>query len=94
MNSLVTKYGARGLTIVAINLDKQRELADEFLWRQPPHFVVAFDPAGTSAEAFHVDAMPTTFLISRDGHVLSRHAGYDPRKAASFESQIEEALGP
>lgn len=94
MNSLVTKFSGRGLAIVAINLDKQRDLANDFLSRQPASFLVAFDPAGSSAEAFHVEAMPTTFLISRDGHVLTHHAGYDSKKAASFEHEIEEALQP
>jgi peroxiredoxin len=77
---------------VAVDLDKEQPLADEFLDRFPAPFTVAFDPEGKSAEVFKVAAMPTTFLISRDGHILAKHAGYDSKQAASFENQIEEAL--
>jgi peroxiredoxin len=92
MSALHSKYASRGLAIVAVNLDKEQPLADEFLDRFPAPFTVAFDPIGTSAEAFKVAAMPTTFLISKDGHILAKHVGYDSKQAAALESQIEEAL--
>ena len=92
MSALHAKYAARGLQIVAINLDKQRSLADEFLVSYPAAFTVAFDPAGKSAEAFKVAAMPTSILISADGRILGRHIGFEPKQAAEFEKTIEEAL--
>jgi cytochrome c biogenesis protein CcmG, thiol:disulfide interchange protein DsbE len=92
MSSLHTKYASHGLAIVAVNLDKDRDLADQFLVTYPAPFTVAFDFEGKTAEAYDVRAMPTTFLISPDGHILAKHAGYDPKTAASFETQIEEAL--
>jgi cytochrome c biogenesis protein CcmG, thiol:disulfide interchange protein DsbE len=92
MSSVNAKYASRGLAIVAVNLDKEQELAEEFLVTYPAPFTVAFDPEGKTAEAYHVAAMPTTFLISSDGRILSRHQGFDPKKTASFEAEIEGAL--
>lgn len=89
---LQQKYGERGLTIVAINLDKQRAPADVFLARYPAPFVIAFDPAGKTAAAYKVGGMPTTVLLGRDGTFISRHVGFDPERAEKFEAQIEEAL--
>jgi len=92
MNDLQRKYGDKGLAIVAVNLDKDREFASSFLAEVPASFTVAFDPAGKTAESYKVKAMPTTFLISPDGKLLVTHTGFDAKHASEFEAQIAEAL--
>ena len=92
MNDLQKRYGGKGLAIVAVNLDKDREFADEFLAEVPASFTVAFDPSGKTAERYKVKAMPTTFLISPDGKLLATHTGFDAKHAPEFEAQIAEAL--
>ena len=92
MNDLQRKYGGKGLVIVAVNLDKDRESASAFLAEVPASFTVAFDPTGRTAEQYKVKAMPTTFLISPDGKLLATHTGFDARHAPEFEAQIAEAL--
>jgi thiol-disulfide isomerase/thioredoxin len=94
LRSLHERYAPRGLTIVAINLDKDRDAAEAFLEKYPAPFLVGFDPAGKTAEAFRVSAMPSTFLISRAGSLLHSHTGFDPRKAGALEAMIEEACRP
>jgi peroxiredoxin len=92
MSSLHERRAADGLAVVAVNLDKSRELADAFLAKHPAPFTVAFDPAGKVAESFKVAGMPSTYLIGRDGTILESHVGFDPKKAAAFEARIAEAL--
>ena len=92
MNDLQKRYGDKGLAIVAVNLDKDRELASHFLAEVPAAFTVAFDPAGKTAESYKVKAMPTTFLVSPDGKLLLTHTGFDAKHASEFEAQIAEAL--
>ena len=92
MAGLAERQRSKGLEIVAINLDKDRALADAFLQEHPASFKVAFDPAGKTAESYEVAAMPTSFLIGKDGRILLRHAGFDLRRTAELEKQIEEAL--
>ena len=91
MADLQKRLGARGLAVVAINLDKSREAADAFLARYPAPFAIAFDPGGATAEAYGVRAMPTSFLLDRGGRVLRVHSGFDTRTAADFARTIEEA---
>lgn len=91
MAAMHDKYAARGLVIVAINLDKDRAAADQFLATFRVPFTVAFDPAGKTAEAFHVGAMPSSVLLGRSGEILSTHTGFDPRKSGAFEAKLEEA---
>lgn len=88
------RYGARGLAIVAINLDHERKAGEEFLAKFPAPFSVAFDASGKAAEAFGVEAMPTSFLIGRDGKILERHAGFDAKHAAELEERIAKEIGP
>lgn len=92
MSKLYERYSADGLVIVAINLDKKRELADDFLFDFSPPFIVAFDPTGKTAEAFGVPAMPSSYVVSRNGQVLYSHAGFDPKKTEIIEDQIKEAF--
>lgn len=92
MSALHERRASEGLAIVAVNLDKTRDLADAFLEKHPAAFNVAFDPSGTVAKAYHVSGMPSSFLIGRDGTILESHVGFDPKKAAAFEARIEEAL--
>jgi thiol-disulfide isomerase/thioredoxin len=92
MNDLQKRYGGKGLAIVAVNLDKDRELATNFLADVPASFTIAFDASGKTAESYRVKAMPTTFLVSPDGKLLLTHTGFDARHASEFEAQIAEAL--
>lgn len=92
MNELQKRYGEKGLAIVAVNLDKDREFAKSFLSEVPASFTIAFDPSGKTAESYKVKAMPTTFLISADGKLLVTHTGFDAKHASEFEAQIAEAL--
>jgi len=88
---LQKKYGDRGFTVVAVNLDKTRDAADEFLEKLPAPFTIAYDPDGKAAESFHVSAMPSSFLVGRDGAVIESHTGFDPKRAAAVEKLVAEA---
>jgi cytochrome c biogenesis protein CcmG, thiol:disulfide interchange protein DsbE len=94
MGAMHRKYAEQGLVIVAINLDKTQEAAAAFLAELPAPFTIAYDPTGKTASAYHVEGMPTTVLVGRDGRILSTHIGFEPGKAAAFESLIQEALRP
>ena len=86
------KYSAKGLVIVAINLDKSRDLANQFLETYSAPFHVAFDSAGDVAEAYHVEAMPSSFLIDGSGKIVLMHAGFEQATADAVEDHIKEAL--
>ena len=91
-NEMQAKYGARGLHIVAVNVDRQRADADAFLARQSPHFALAFDAEGETPKRFEVKAMPTSVLIGTDGRVLLRHEGFKDDDRAALEAAIVAAL--
>ncbi|MEO8360249.1 MAG: TlpA disulfide reductase family protein [Vicinamibacteria bacterium] len=92
LKTMHEQYAAKGLVIVAVNVDKDRADANQFVARQSPPFVVAYDPAGKTADAFHVEGMPSSFLIGPDGNIIYSHVGFDMKDAAKLEAQIKKAL--
>jgi cytochrome c biogenesis protein CcmG/thiol:disulfide interchange protein DsbE len=92
LKTLHEKYAAKGLLIVAINLDKTQGEANRFLANFSTPFLIAFDPAGKTAEAFQVEGMPSSFLVNPGGAIVFSHAGFDLKEAARIESVIQEAL--
>jgi thiol-disulfide isomerase/thioredoxin len=92
MNEMQAKYGARGLQVVAINLDAKRADADAFLAQVPARFGLAFDAAGQSAKRFGVKGMPTSVLIGRHGEALRVHQGFREDERKTLEDAIAAAL--
>ena len=92
MNEMQAKYGPKGLRIVAINLDEQRENADRFLSQVPAKFTIGFDTQGSTPGAFGVKGMPSSVLIGANGFIDSVHAGFRDEDAALLEQRIVSAL--
>ncbi|MDT8283405.1 MAG: TlpA disulfide reductase family protein [Gammaproteobacteria bacterium] len=92
MHDIKQKYASRGFEIVAINLDKDKKLADEFLKGMDVNFVVAFDDSGKSASAYKLRGMPSSYLIGRDGKIHASHIGFRDQDKAQLEQVITDLL--
>jgi cytochrome c biogenesis protein CcmG, thiol:disulfide interchange protein DsbE len=92
MNDMQAKYGARGFSVVGINVDQKREDADKFLVSTPANFLVGYDTTGKVAEAYQPKGMPTSFLIGADGKVRAVHVGFKDSNREALEREIESAL--
>lgn len=92
LNSMQARYGNQGLEIIAINLDQQQNAANEFLQALPPQFTVAFDPSGKTAEQFHVQGMPSSYLIDRQGNMRAVHMGFRDEDRAKLEQAVTRLL--
>ena len=92
MNEMHAKYAARGLDIIAINVDAKIADAERFLATTPAKFTVAFDTKAQTPKQFAVKAMPTSYLIDGDGKVLLVHAGFRDADRAALEAAIDNAL--
>jgi thiol-disulfide isomerase/thioredoxin len=92
MNELQGRYGARGLTIVAINVDKNHADAMRFLERNPARFGVAYDPAGATPLAYAVEGMPSSYLIDTRGKVVDVEQGFHDERKGMIEQSIRALL--
>jgi peroxiredoxin len=92
MAEMKEKYGSDGLEVVAVNLDKEKELANQFLDTMDVNFVVAFDASGESAEKYKLRGMPGSYLIGRDGIIQASHLGFNDKDKAKLEAAIKVLL--
>ena len=92
MKKMQARYRDDGLTIVAISMDQSRKAVLEFLDTMQPNFTIAFDPKGEVAQRYRVQAMPSSFLIDREGHLRYRHLGFRSRDTEAMERRIQSLL--
>jgi cytochrome c biogenesis protein CcmG, thiol:disulfide interchange protein DsbE len=92
LDALQRAHAREGLVVVAVNVDEERRDAEAFLAQRPHELTVALDPKGAAAEAFRVDAMPSSFLIGRDGTLRYSHSGYSEKVRAAYAREIEILL--
>jgi thiol-disulfide isomerase/thioredoxin len=88
LDALQEKYRARGVRVVGLTLEDNEDAIYEFLRAVPVRFTIARDPSGRAGEAFGVVAMPTTFLLDRDGRVLAHFEGGDRRAHEKLEAAV------
>ena len=93
MNDMQARYGEHGLVVVGINVDRERSAADQFLAEIPADFRIHYDTDGRLAEQFGVEAMPSSYVIGRDGEIVARHLGFKVRKQDEYEAILVDALG-
>jgi thiol-disulfide isomerase/thioredoxin len=92
MTELQTADGARGLQVVAVNMDAKPADAEAFLAKHPAGFTVAAGPNADCAKALGVAAMPTSFLVGRNGMIHSVHAGFRPGDVDTLRAEIDALL--
>jgi thiol-disulfide isomerase/thioredoxin len=91
-DALQAKYQSLGLRVVGLTLEDNKDAVIEFLDAIPAGFTIARDPSGHAGEAFGVVAMPTTFLLDREGRVAARFEGGDKRAHEKLEAAVATLL--
>ena len=92
LSELQKKLGDDKFQVLAVNLDEKSEIADAFLAKKQAELLVGYDPEGAIPELFEMKAMPTSYLLDKDGKIISTHEGFKEADAASIEEEIKKAL--
>lgn len=92
MNELQRQHGAQGLQVVAVNLDEDAADAQAFLTKARPGFAVAADPNQQCAKEFAVEAMPSSFLIDRQGKLRYIHKGFRSGEVDELQGVLKQLL--
>jgi thiol-disulfide isomerase/thioredoxin len=92
MNKMHSKYESQGLEIIGISLDSTKKQAHRFLKKVPALFSIAYDHEGTTADAYKVQVMPTSYLIDRKGNLLFTHKGFRTKQEDQLEAEFVKAL--
>ena len=80
------------MSVIGINLDKDKEDAKTFLKLVPADFTIAYDPEGTTAEKYNVKVMPSTYIIDRKGNMVHAHKGFKEPDKKRMEDIIRKLL--
>lgn len=83
----------KGFEVIAINVDENSEEAQRFLNLHPVDYITAFDPTGECPRVFEVQAMPSSYLVDRQGKVRMVHLGYRDEDREGIRKQVEALLG-
>lgn len=92
LHKMQTRYRKQGLQVITVNLDKQQNLAKEFLRHHRTNFPVVYDPQGHIATRYGVKAMPSSYLIDRHGRIVRVHLGFRESDTAKLEALIKRQL--
>ena len=92
LNAMQSKYADDGLVIIGVNVDRESADADKFLERFPATFNIIYDSEADLAKRFGVQAMPSSFVIGRDGAIRNSHLGFKKKKQDEYEAALVAAL--
>ncbi len=89
--NLQKKYGDKGLVVVGVSLDEGGPaVVKPFAQKMGINYPLVMGDQKTAAAFGGIEAIPTTFVIDRDGNVVTGHQGYADE--ATFESEIKPLL--
>lgn len=90
LKTLTTSFGSKGMDVLTVNLDATPDEARSFLGRNPApgtHLYQANGLEGKLATDYGVMVLPSIFLVSKEGKVLSRNLHIN-----SVEDELRKAL--
>jgi len=89
--ALQKQYAAQGLTVVGVSLDTAgASVVKSFMQHLGMNYPVVIGDEKTTADYGGISAIPTTFVIDRNGKIVSSHQGYASQVV--FESEIRPLL--
>ena len=93
MNAVYEKFRDQGLVVFGVNTTFQDDEtgARAAVRDWGVNFPIVFDRDGTPSRAYHLQAMPTTFFIGRDGVIRDIVFG-GPMSEALIASKIEKLM--
>jgi thiol-disulfide isomerase/thioredoxin len=92
MQELHKKFAGKDFVIIAINLDQKKADMDDFLNKHPADFAIVRDGANKLVSTVKIPTMPTSFLLGRDGKVVSVHRGFKGEETRKKYAEEIEAL--
>ncbi|MBI2371121.1 MAG: TlpA family protein disulfide reductase, partial [Deltaproteobacteria bacterium] len=76
MERLYRRYQAQGFTVLGVNYQEPAKRVRAFMQELKLTFPTVIDPLGEVYEAYRIFALPTTYLIGRQGRFEGKIVGY------------------
>lgn len=90
LDAMAGRLKSKGVEIVAISIDEDRDAAVQFLKAHSGEWSLslAHDPEGRVPDRLKPPKMPTSYIVDREGVVRFINAGFDRSDAAEFEARL------
>ncbi|CAA6818047.1 MAG: TlpA family protein disulfide reductase [uncultured Thiotrichaceae bacterium] len=92
LNKTHSAKSGSDLVILGVNVDENKEDAEQFLKENKAHFKIIFDTKGQHATYYKLPGMPTTLIFDRDGKLVHQHAGFKTSEINEYEATIDKIL--
>ncbi|MGZ3440738.1 MAG: TlpA family protein disulfide reductase [Polyangia bacterium] len=93
LDRLSKEYSSKGVVVLAVNIDKQRENAERMVKQLGLTLDVLLDPAGSVAGSYDLPKMPTSFVVDKKGIVRYVNEGFDgPKDVERFKHELDELV--
>jgi peroxiredoxin len=91
LDRLAKEYAGKGVVVVAVNIDKQRDNAARMVKQLGVSLDVLLDPAGSVAGSYDLPKMPTSFVVDKKGIIRYVNEGFDgPKDVERFKQELDE----
>jgi len=92
MEAVYQKLKDKGLEIIAVNLGDSRKEVSDFMINYKLNFPAGLDEKKLTGMYYHIQAIPTTYIIDRRGLIIARLVGSINWDTPKVISALELAL--
>jgi cytochrome c biogenesis protein CcmG, thiol:disulfide interchange protein DsbE len=92
LNELAQQLGPKGLVIVAISQDKDENLYNQFLAKNPLIFPTVRDPSENIQLSYGTIQIPESYLIDRNGRVIEKFISSQPWASPQMMEHVQSLL--
>lgn len=91
LDDMAGRLRKKGIEIVAVSIDDDRDAAQEFLRSRPRWSIkLAHDPDGKLPSKLQPPKMPSSYLVDRNGVIRQVNAGFEHGDAQKIEARLVE----
>lgn len=92
LDKLHQQYSSKGLEVIAVNLDEEKNAALKFVNDHPVNFSIVHDSEGDCPEKYQVQAMPSSYIIDKSGKIQYVNYGFLSSEEETLRKQITSLL--
>ncbi len=92
LEELHQKYKRLGFTVLGVNVDVNSKAAQPLLQEFNISFPIGYDKKSKVSGLYNVGAMPSTFMVDRQGKLRYLHLGYQAGQEKNYDQHIRQLI--
>ena len=92
LDKLHQQFNSKGLEVIAVNVDEDKQDAMTFLEDHPVNFTIVYDGEGICPERYQIMAMPSSYIIDKTGKIHVVNLGFQLSEEDALRSQVTALL--